>query len=38
MDLIAACLAVTSLWIVALPPLPPPPSISPSSFAASVQS
>lgn len=36
-DLIAACLAVTSLWVVALPPLPPPPSISPSAFAASVQ-
>ncbi|SNT37220.1 rare lipoprotein A [Granulicella rosea] len=36
-DLIVACLAVASLWVVALPPLPPPPSSSPSAFAASVQ-
>jgi rare lipoprotein A len=37
MDLIAGCLAVTSLWFVPLPPIPPMPSVSASAFAASVQ-
>jgi rare lipoprotein A len=36
-DLIAACLAVTSLWFVPLPPRPAQPSISADAFAASVQ-
>jgi rare lipoprotein A len=36
-DLIAACLAVTSFLVVPLPPIPPLPSVSPAAFAASVQ-